>query len=590
MAEPGDRGRRRAGLRLRGQLRRWPHRHRDRGAVSHRSGRGLRRDRGGRATPAEGGAEWRPARANGRPGADDGRPQPAQTATRRHHRHRLLRSPAPPGGPRRVCAARGAASPAGRPGPRTSSCPPGAPRRHMGNPGGGLHRSHCERVAHRQVHRLEGAVQVRRRRGVPAAAGRAPVRHVRGRVHARGGRLYLRDARHALRARRSRAPRHRGDRARHRLQGSEVRAARGLRDRATDRRHREAARGGHRAARARRHAVRGTVRGIDSYDGRDRRSAQDEEVVATVTTSLRAFLLYFLRLGTLGFGGPIALAGHMQQDLVEQRGWISAQEYKEGLAFAQLAPGPLAAQLAIYLGWVRGQVLGATLVGIAFVAPSFLMVLVLSDLYVRFGGLPWMQGLFYGIGAAVIAIIARSVLKLVRMTLSRDQLLWILFAVSAVVTAWTESEIIWVFLVCGLVPMLLRGRQRAPATHALAFLPAAPGLATGLAGPASVGVLWKILAYFAGASLFVFGSGLAIVPFLYGGVVQQFHWLTERQFIDAVAVLLITPGPVVITVAFIGYLVAGLAGATLSAIGVFLPVYLITVLLARRFHRVAKNQ
>jgi len=292
----------------------------------------------------------------------------------------------------------------------------------------------------------------------------------------------------------------------------------------------------------------------------------------------------------LGFGGPIALAGHMEQDLVEQRGWISAQEYKEGLAFAQLAPGPLAAQLAIYLGWVRGRVLGATLAGIAFVAPSFLMVLVLSELYVRFGGLPWMQGLFYGIGAAVIAIIARSALKLVRMTLGRDHPLWILFAVSAVVTAWTESEIIWVFLVCGLVPMLLRGRQTTPATPALALLPVAPGIAASLGGPASVGLLWKILTYFAGASLFVFGSGLAIVPFLYGGVVQQFHWLTERQFIDAVAVSMITPGPVVITVAFIGYLVAGLAGATLAAIGVFLPVYLITIFLAPHFHRVAKNQ
>src|SRR2546425_645984 len=218
------------------------------------------------------------------------------------------------------------------------------------------------------------------------------------------------------------------------------------------------------------------------------------------------------------------------------------------------------------------------------------MVLVLSALYVRFGGLPWMRVLFYGIGAAVIAIIARSALKLVRITLGRDHLLWILFAVSAVVTAWTESEIIWIFLVCGLVPMLLRGRQRAPAPRALAFLPAAPGLTTGLGGPASLGVLWKILAYFAGASLFVFGSGLAIVPFLYGGVVQQFHWLTERQFIDAVAVSMITPGPVVITVAFIGYLVAGPAGATLAAIGGFLPVYLVTVLLTPPFHRVAKNR
>src|SRR5207244_4703182 len=184
----------------------------------------------------------------------------------------------------------------------------------------------------------------------------------------------------------------------------------------------------------------------------------------------------FLRLGCVGFGGALALAGHVQRELVERRGWISAQEYKEGLALAQLAPGPLAAQLAMYLGWVRARRLGATLVALAFVGPSFLMVLVLSVLYVRFGGLPWMQGLFYGIGAAVIAIIARSVLKLVRMTLGRDRLLWTLFAASGLVTAWTESEIIWVFLLCGLVPMLLRRRHPAPATRALAFLPAAPGL------------------------------------------------------------------------------------------------------------------
>src|SRR3989442_2743254 len=189
---------------------------------------------------------------------------------------------------------------------------------------------------------------------------------------------------------------------------------------------------------------------------------------AVERSSLRVFLLYFLRLGTLGFGGPIALAGHMQQDLVEQRGWISAQEYKEGLALAQLAPGPLAAQLAMYLGWVQARKLGATLVALAFVGPSFLMVLILSELYVRFGGLPWMQGLFYRIGAAVIAIIARSVLKLVRMTLGRDQLLWGLFTVSALVTSWTEAAIIWVFLLCGLIPMVLRGRQTTPATPALA--------------------------------------------------------------------------------------------------------------------------
>src|SRR6059036_3223983 len=130
--------------------------------------------------------------------------------------------------------------------------------------------------------------------------------------------------------------------------------------------------------------------------------------MADERASLRGLLLYFLRLGTSGFGGPIALAGHMEQDLVEQRGWITAQEYLEGLALAQLAPGPLAAQLAIYLGWLRWRVLGATVTGVAFVAPSLVMVLVLACLYLRYGGLQWMQAAFYGIGAAVIAVIARG--------------------------------------------------------------------------------------------------------------------------------------------------------------------------------------
>jgi chromate transporter len=306
--------------------------------------------------------------------------------------------------------------------------------------------------------------------------------------------------------------------------------------------------------------------------------------------TLWAFVLYFLRLGTLGFGGPIALVGLMEQELVEERGWITSQEYKEGLALAQLAPGPLAAQLAMYLGWVRARALGATLVGLAFVGPSFLMVLGLSHLYVRFGGLPWLQGLFYGIGAAVIAVIGRSVLKLARITLGRDRLVWALFIVSAVVTAWTESEVIWLFLLSGLIPALVRGRWSGGAVPALVFVPVIPRVAPSPVTAASAGVLWKIFAYFAGAGLFVFGSGLAIVPFLYGGVVQQFHWLTERQFIDAVAVSMVTPGPVVITVAFIGYLVAGLSGAVLAAIGVFVPVYFVTLFLAPHFHRVATNR
>jgi chromate transporter len=300
--------------------------------------------------------------------------------------------------------------------------------------------------------------------------------------------------------------------------------------------------------------------------------------------TLGELLVYFLRLGTTGFGGPIALVGYMQRDLVEMRRWISKRDYVEGLALAQLAPGPLAAQLAIYVGWVRGGVTGATAVGVAFVLPSFIMVLAISALYLRYGGLAWMQGAFYGIGAAVIAIIARSAYKLVRMTLARDALLWVLFAVSALVTASTESEIIWVFLLCGVAALTVRMVARSPRPRtALGLLPI--WAVSGLHGVAAPGLLLRVFTYFAEAGAFVFGSGLAIVPFLYGGVVGDFHWLTERQFLDAVAVAMITPGPVVITVAFIGYLVAGPLGAALAALGVFLPCYLFVIVPAAYFRR-----
>ena len=304
--------------------------------------------------------------------------------------------------------------------------------------------------------------------------------------------------------------------------------------------------------------------------------------------SVPDLLGYFLRLGTLGFGGPIALCGYMQRDLVERRGWIAPEDYKQGLALAQLAPGPLAAQLAIYLGWVRARVLGATLVALAFKLPSFLMVLALSALYVRYGGLLWMQGALYGIGAAVIAIIARSAWKLVRMTLSNDWLLWTIFIGAGLVTAWTESEIVGVFIAGGLVGLAVRGRAAIRlGSTGLALVPA--WLVSGLHGPVAGDTLWRIWWFFAEAGAFVFGSGLAIVPFLYGGVVERFHWLTERQFLDAVAVAMITPGPVVITTAFIGYLVGGPLGASVAALGVFLPCYFFVIIPAPYFRRFAGN-
>ena len=299
---------------------------------------------------------------------------------------------------------------------------------------------------------------------------------------------------------------------------------------------------------------------------------------------LAKFVGYFLWLGTVGFGGPIALAGHMQQDLVDKRRWVTKEDYVEGLALAQLAPGPLAAQLAIYLGYLRAGILGATAVGVAFVLPSFLMVLALSAAYVRYGGLPWMQGMFYGIGAAVIGIITRSAFKLTKLTLGKDKLLWGIFAVLAISTAWTSREIIWLFLLGGVVALLVKARPTRIQTGKVSAVLLAPMLFSFGSSP-----LLQLFFYFAKAGMFVFGSGLAVVPFLYGGVVQGHHWLTDHQFVDAVAVAMITPGPVVITVAFIGYLVAGVAGATAAALGIFLPVYFVVIVLAPSYKRWAKN-
>jgi chromate transporter len=302
--------------------------------------------------------------------------------------------------------------------------------------------------------------------------------------------------------------------------------------------------------------------------------------------SLAQLVRYMLRLGALGFGGPVALAGYMHRDLVEARGWISEADYKEGLALAQLMPGPLAAQLAMYLGYVHYGIAGATVVGVAFVVPSFLMVVALGWAYVRFGGLPWMQAVFYGVGAAVIGIIAMSAYKLTTKSVGGDRLLWAIYLVVAAVTVVTENEAAWVFLAAGAAVWLVRAPpRRLFGGGAQAVLATQTPAATGIASSWDWTLLTQVGVFFAKAGAFVFGSGLAIVPFLYGGVVTENHWLDERQFVDAVAVAMITPGPVVITVGFIGYLIAGLPGAIVAALGTFLPCYLFTVIPAPWFKK-----
>lgn len=304
---------------------------------------------------------------------------------------------------------------------------------------------------------------------------------------------------------------------------------------------------------------------------------------------------YFLKLGTTGFGGPVALVGYMHRDLVEQRKWITEEEYKEGLALAQLAPGPLAAQLGIYLGYVHHGVLGATLSGLAFVLPSFIMVVFLGVAYTIYGGLPWMQSIFYGVGAAVIGIIGVSAYKLTAKSVSKFDLssiksnwiLWVFYLLSATLTVITKNEEVLLFITLGFIYMIVKAPPRwirkTPASSLTLF---------SLLGILNFefGKLSQIAWFFTKAGAFVFGSGLAIVPFLHGGVVNEYKWLTEQQFVDAVAVAMITPGPVVITVGFIGYLVAGFPGACVAALATFLPCYLLTIIPAPYFKKIAGNR
>lgn len=296
-----------------------------------------------------------------------------------------------------------------------------------------------------------------------------------------------------------------------------------------------------------------------------------------------------LRLGTLGFGGPVALAGHMHQDLVEQRQGIADADHREGLALAQLAPGPMAAQLAIYLGHLHDRIRGATLAGLAFVLPSFLMVVALGWVYQRYGGLTGMQALFHGVGAAVVGIISTSAWTLTHKSIGRDRLLCAIFAVLAAITIVTESEIAWRFVAAGILVWLLRAPPRGlrlpglradAATQAPLLAALTSGLDLGLPGEFGL--------FFAKAGAFVFGSGLAIVPFLYGGVVTETRWLTEKQCVDAVAVAMIIPGPIVITVGLIGYLIADLPRACVAALATFVLCYLFTIIPAPYFKKYGK--
>ncbi len=311
----------------------------------------------------------------------------------------------------------------------------------------------------------------------------------------------------------------------------------------------------------------------------------DEPSAGLHPPSFRALARYFLGLGTWGFGGPIATVGYMQRDLVERRRWLDRQDFLNGVALGQTMPGPLAAQVVMWVGFLERGPVGALATSLLFIAPSFAIVLAVAILYVHYQGLAVVQALFYGIAPAVMAIIAVAAIKLARLTNRSDPKLWVISAATLAVTALTGAEIAWLFVAAGLAVMLWEAppRLRRRPMSGLLVLPLF-GF-TSLTGAFGAGTLLLLGLFFLKAGAFIFGSGLAIVPFLREGVVQQHHWLTERQFLDAVAMGLITPGPVVITATFIGYLVGGFAGAGVATVAIFIPIYLGVVVPGRWFIR-----
>src|SRR5438552_1826506 len=287
---------------------------------------------------------------------------------------------------------------------------------------------------------------------------------------------------------------------------------------------------------------------------------------------------YFLRLGALGFGGPVALCGQMERELVGERKWLTKEEMREGIAVCQSLPGPLAIQVGVFVSYLRGGVWGAWAGGWAFIFPNFLIVAALGALYVHFGGLSPVTAIFYGVSPAVIALILHSCYRLARLGME-DWLQWVIAGVCFVVTVALQADVALLFIGAGVVGLLYYGAVFAGNRSMAAQLAAIP--LGGAAGPGHLEpILGRLLAFFLKAGSLTFGSGLVIVPFLQKGLVQQTGWLDERQFLVAVAIGMISPGPVVITATFVGYLVAGFWGSVVATVGIFLPSFLLVLLVA----------
>ena len=305
---------------------------------------------------------------------------------------------------------------------------------------------------------------------------------------------------------------------------------------------------------------------------------------------IRDLVLYYLRLGTLGFGGPVALCGQMERELVQERRWLTKDEMRETIAVCQSLPGPLAIQVGIFISYIRGGFWGAWAGGWAFILPNFVIVVALAALYVHFGGLSLVTAIFYGVSPAVIALILHSCYRLAKLGME-DWLQWVIVAICFVVTVAVQAEVALLFVGAGILGVLYYGTlfRARPASSSLTLLAVWP-VSTSVAPAAQGSILGKLLLFFLKAGSLTFGSGLVIVPFLEKGLVQHTGWLDERQFLVAVAMGMLSPGPVVITATFVGYVVAGFWGSVISTIGIFLPSFLLVLIVAPILLRYRTNR
>src|ERR1700726_1815490 len=248
---------------------------------------------------------------------------------------------------------------------------------------------------------------------------------------------------------------------------------------------------------------------------------------------LSELLLYFLRLGSIGFGGPVALVGQMERELVGERGWLTKEQMREAIAICQSLPGPLAIQVGIYVGYLRGGFWGAWAGGWAFILPNFLIVAALGAVYVHFGGLSWMTAVFYGVSPAVIALILHSCYRLAKLGME-DWLQWVIALACLAVTIILQAEVALLFIGAGIIGILYYGNLFRKPPDVKLQIAAVPLLVAPAA--ATNATLGKLLLFFLKAGSLTFGSGLVIVPFLEQGVVAQYGWLDQRQFLIAVAV------------------------------------------------------